>query len=163
MKRCGTIEAVGLLNKHKVSSMPRDLQHKGRTGRRHAEKKWAKTPGRGRVQKWTFVQSGFALFGKKWDVTTAGCNWSAKSLRFCSFRHKKSQGLLFFEKWHGGRKKTKGRTHPPISGESRALVRATTRVMATEQVCYATIALQDMPWILKNTSNAHLTTMTSRV
>ena len=98
MKRCGTIEAVGLLNKHKVSSMPRDLQHKGRTGRRHAEKKWAKTPGRGRVPKWTFVQSGFALFGKKWDVTTAGCNWSAKSLRFCSFRHKKSQGLLFFEK-----------------------------------------------------------------
>ena len=112
MKRCGTIEAVGLLNKHKVSSMPRDLQHKGRTGRRHAEKKWAKTPGRGRVQKWTFVQSGFALFGKKWDVTTAVCDWYAKSLRFCSFRNKKSQGLLFFEKWHGGFDKTKGRTHP---------------------------------------------------
>jgi hypothetical protein len=59
-----------------------------------------------------FLQSGFALFGKKWDVTTAVRDWYAKSLRFCSFRNKKSQALLFFEKWHPGRKKTKGRTHP---------------------------------------------------
>jgi hypothetical protein len=64
MKRCGKIEAVGLLNKNNVSYMTRDLQHKGGAGRGHSEKKWAKTPGPGRGQTWT-LSSQVSLFSGK--------------------------------------------------------------------------------------------------
>ena len=64
MKRCGKIAAVGLLNKHNVSCMPRDLQYKGGAARRHTEKKWAKTPGHGRGQKWTLCSQVLLFSGK---------------------------------------------------------------------------------------------------
>jgi hypothetical protein len=112
MKRCGKIEALGLLNIDNVSSMSRDLQHMGGTGRRHAEKKWSKTPGRGRVPKWTLCSQVLLFLGKSGTLLQQYGIGMRKVSGFALFAIKKSQGLLFFEKWHGGRKKTKGRTHP---------------------------------------------------
>jgi hypothetical protein len=104
MKRCGKIAAVGLLNKHNVSCMPRDLQHKGGAGRRHAEKKWAKTPGHGRGQKWTLCSQVLLFSGKSGTLlqqyaigmrkVSGFALFAIKSHRVCSFSKNDTEGSI---------------------------------------------------------------------
>ena len=102
MKRCGKIEAVGRLNKNNVSRMPRDLQHKGGAGPRHADKKWSKIPARGRVPKWTFYSQVFLFLGKSGTLlhqcgigmrkVSGFALFAIKSHRLCSFSKNATQG-----------------------------------------------------------------------
>jgi hypothetical protein len=54
-----------------------------------------------------FLQSGFALFGKKWDVTAAVRKWYTKSLGFVLFAIKSHRLCSFWENGTQGAKKQK--------------------------------------------------------
>ena len=98
MKRCGKIEAVGLLNKNNVSCMTRDLQHNGGTDRGHVEKKWAKTPGPDRGQKWTLSSQVSLFSGKNGTLLQEYAIGMRKVSRFALFTIKSHRVCSFSKK-----------------------------------------------------------------